>query len=151
LIIDGDLNFTIISGEVWGASAAKDPLVEFFNALFLAHDLIDIQPEVLDPTWRNGRVGSTSISKRLDRFYISESLLSLDDMIKTWVDSPFLFDHASTYLKFGTSAVCISPPFKLNSCWLAEKGFTTIVFAVWNDPKFPSEIGIQQHISWKLK
>jgi hypothetical protein len=147
LIIADDLNFTTSLGEMWGHSAAKDPLTDFFNALFIAHDLIDIQPDFLAPTLRNGRLGSTSISKRLDRFYLSESLLTMDEIIRTWVDSPFLSDHAPTLLQFGTYATRLSIPFKLNSCRLAEDGFTAIVFAVWNDPKFQSESSIQQCFS----
>jgi hypothetical protein len=90
----------------------------------------------------NGREGLASISKRLDRFYISESLVSVDDKIRSWVDSPFLLDHAPIFLQFGTPVVRFSLPFKLNSCWLVEEGFNAIVFVVWNDPIFLRETGI---------
>jgi hypothetical protein len=151
LIIAGDLNFTTNLSEVWGDSVAKDPLADYFTDLFLSHDIIDLQPDILAPSWHNGHVGPTYISKRLDRFYLSEVLLALDNRIRTWVDTPFVSDHAPTYLQFGSSTIRIHSPFKLNSCWILEDGFNAIVFAVWNDRKFQSELRIQQRISWKLK
>jgi hypothetical protein len=83
LIIAGDVNFTTSIGEVWGASSTQDILEDHFTTLFLAHDLVDYAPDILAPTWHNGRVGSYSISKRLDRFLISEHLVSSKDRIRT--------------------------------------------------------------------
>jgi endonuclease/exonuclease/phosphatase family metal-dependent hydrolase len=76
LIIVGDLNLTTTLGEIWGASATQDPLADFFTNLFSTHHLVDFAPDHLTPTWRNGRVGSDSIAKRLDRFLISEHYTS---------------------------------------------------------------------------
>jgi hypothetical protein len=132
---------------VWGDSAAKDPLSDYFNELFLSHNLIDVKPDTLAPSWRNGRVGPTSVSKRLDRYFISESLLTVDNRIRTWVDSPYISDHAPIILQFGPPTVRLSLPFKLNSCWLSEDGFIKIVHSVWKDPKFLTETGIQQRLS----
>jgi hypothetical protein len=151
LVIAGDLNFTISTGEIWGASANQDPLADFFISLFHSHGLVDFPPAVLTPTWRNDRMGMDSISKRLDRFYISDSLATTVGRIRTWVDTPYLSDHTPIILQFGPHPKRISYPFKLNSCWLMEPEFTAIVNVVWSDPCFQHGLGIQQCFISKMK
>jgi hypothetical protein len=92
LIIAGDFNFTTGSDEVWGASALLDSQAVFFRDLFLRHHLIDVKPAEVVPTWRNCRMGTDNISKRLDRVYASDEFLN---------DSLFS-DHGSTILTFPT-------------------------------------------------
>jgi endonuclease/exonuclease/phosphatase family metal-dependent hydrolase len=76
LILAGDLNLTTSAGKIWGPSTSTDPLASFFNNLFQSHALVDISPSVIVPTWRNGRVGTASIQKRLDRAFVTDSLIS---------------------------------------------------------------------------
>jgi hypothetical protein len=68
MIVAGDLNFKVSVGEVWGASTQLDQLAGYFKEFFQDNRLVDIILDVLAPTWRNGRSGAESISKRLDRF-----------------------------------------------------------------------------------
>jgi hypothetical protein len=74
LIIVGDLNFTTNIGEIWGSSASMDPLTNYFTMLLQNHNLVDLPPAAIVPTWRNGRTGLDVISKRLDRFLLSADL-----------------------------------------------------------------------------
>jgi len=98
LIIAGDHNLTLSVREVWGGTATLDTLANYFSTLFTAHHLVDYAPEFLTPTWRNGRVGPDSISKRLDHFLISERFISSKDRIHSWVNFPFMSDHAPVIL-----------------------------------------------------
>lgn len=75
LILAGDLNLITSPSEMWGDKALPNPLSSFFNQLFFKNALVDLKPPELLPTWRNGRHGSASISKRLDRFLVAENLL----------------------------------------------------------------------------
>jgi hypothetical protein len=52
---------------MWGAATHLDPLSAFFTELFDKAGLVDVLPDAVVPTWRNGRSGDASISKRLDR------------------------------------------------------------------------------------
>jgi hypothetical protein len=52
--------------------ALPDPLAGFFRNLFGKNSLVDVQPAELVPTWRNGRIGTHGIQKRLDRVYVSK-------------------------------------------------------------------------------
>lgn len=76
LIIAGDFNFTTNINEIWGVGALPDPLVGFFNNLFDKNNLVDAHLAELVPTWRNGRSGSESIQKRLDKVYVSDMILA---------------------------------------------------------------------------
>jgi len=134
-----------------GGSATQDTLVDFFTSFFLAHNLVDYAPDILAPTWRNGRMGSDSISKRLDFFLISDHLISMEDRFRTWVDFPFLSDHALIFLHLESSPHKITYPFKLNLGWLLEFDFNSIIVEVWKDPLYLSEHCIQHHLIWKLK
>jgi hypothetical protein len=50
MIIVGDLNLTVSTGEVWGGSTQAGPLAEFFKTFFQTNRLIDIQLEKIVPT-----------------------------------------------------------------------------------------------------
>ena len=75
LILGGDLNLTLSASETWGSKAILDPLASHFRLMFDSVYLVDVAQPDSGPTWRNGRVGEAGISKRLDRFLISSSLL----------------------------------------------------------------------------
>ena len=52
-----------------------------FVQLLVCTNMVDLAPACIRPTWRNGRSGVRGISKRLNRFLVSDSfnasLLSL--------------------------------------------------------------------------
>jgi hypothetical protein len=66
LVIAGDLNLTLTTGESWGGSSVTCALSSFLSSLFQLHCLVDLQPDKLVPNWRNGRSGEDLIAKRLD-------------------------------------------------------------------------------------
>ena len=76
LILAGDLNLTLNASEIWGSKAHPEPLGSFFSKLFSDHHLVDVALSCAGPTWRNGRIGEDGISKRLDRFLLSNQLVS---------------------------------------------------------------------------
>jgi endonuclease/exonuclease/phosphatase family metal-dependent hydrolase len=47
-------------------------------------------------------LGDECISKRLDRFLVVESLISTVQKFRTWVEYPFLSDHAPILMEFGS-------------------------------------------------
>jgi hypothetical protein len=104
-----------------------DPLAIFFKEIFLKNHLVDILPADVVPTWRNGRIGEDEISKRLDRVYVSEDLISSTVRYRSWVDYPFVFDHAHVLLQLGFNSTIVAHPFKLNPAWLREDTFVSIV------------------------
>jgi hypothetical protein len=113
LIIVGDLNFTTSSRRNLGSLCQPRSLGRFFISLFQMHRLVDFPPDVLIPTWRNGRVGSEYIAKRLDRFYLSESLSTTDGRIRSWVNTPYLSDHAPIIITVRATSGAHLLPFQI--------------------------------------
>jgi hypothetical protein len=62
-------------------------------------------------------------SKRLDRFLISEDLLMEVKLHRTWVEYPFVSDHAPILLQLEESIIHRAYPFKFHAQWLLEKDF----------------------------
>jgi hypothetical protein len=150
LILAGDLNLTTSPSEIWGQKATGDPLSVFFKSLFQRHSLIDVIPTNPLPTWKNGRAGAESISKRLDRFYIAEELLASSQKYRSWVQLPYLSDHAPICLELGHGFPKVSYPFKFNPGWIGEEGFATMVEEIWQDVVLSSIPDAQMRLVEKL-
>jgi len=118
IVIAGDLNVTMSVGKIWGGSASSRQLAAYFISLFQDHKLIDLQPDKLVPTWRNVRLGGDMNSKRLDSFLISEDLFHNVTLYKTWVEFPYVSDHALIILQLENSSLPKSYNFKFHSQWL---------------------------------
>lgn len=98
MVVGGDLNFSLGRAEAWGPSAREDPLSDFFFQALSDNKLIDPSPINLKPTWRNRRTGEDRIAKRLDRFLISEGLISRVPLLRQWVDEIGNSDHFPIFL-----------------------------------------------------
>jgi hypothetical protein len=123
LIIAGDLNLTLSSKEIWGDRAKLDPLADFFKSLFSKNALVDLESVELLPTWRNGRSGSSCIEKCLDRFLVTEDLITPTRMTRAWIDPPYLSDHVPICLQIGKGKLGTKYSFKFNPSWLLEPAF----------------------------
>jgi hypothetical protein len=77
LIFFGDLNFTLFEYEYWGAQAKQDEHMDYFNQLLIEKKVLDVAPWKLTPTWRNGRIGTEGIGKRLNRFLLYEGMVEV--------------------------------------------------------------------------
>ena len=99
LVLGGDLNLVFYSSEIWGKKASPDPLSSHFRSLFNSVGLVDIAPSVAGPTWRNGRSGNEGISKRLDRFLMSTSLIQSLGVHRVWTHVSDISDHHSICLE----------------------------------------------------
>ena len=85
LILARDLNFTTSELEIWGEHARRDHLSLYFSQLLDSMNMVDLTPTKIGPTWRNGRVGSEGVSKRLDRFMASFTLVPTLGCYKSWI------------------------------------------------------------------
>jgi hypothetical protein len=70
---------------------------------------------------------------------------------RSWVDIPFVLDHASVIAQFNLQPFPMAFPFKFNPTWLKEEDFASIVKVIWKDPDFLTESDVQHRFVWKLK
>jgi hypothetical protein len=131
IIVGGYLNFTLSAREVWGNLARSDPLADLFSNIIPTSSLVDIHPTQMDPTWRNGRAGTTSISKILDRFLLDETLLGSHSKIRSWIINSTISDHNPIFLQFEKSSHKVSPPFKFNNTWIYDLRFSSLIKNTW--------------------
>jgi hypothetical protein len=117
---------TLSTEEVWGGTNLSAHTTGFYKSFFQANHLIDLAPDKLVPTWRNGRSGAALISKRLDRFLIAEDFLSGIGLYRTWVEYPYISDHAPIVLQLELPPLYKSFPFKLNPYWLQFQDYRII-------------------------
>jgi hypothetical protein len=95
--------------------------------------------------------GGAFIAKHLDHILVVESLLSVVGRYRSWVEIPYISDHAPVIAQFDFSQTRVAYPFKLNPTWLVEQDFSLIVKEVWGDSIFLEEVDIQLRFVWKLK
>jgi hypothetical protein len=117
---------------------------------FFKKQLSGCCPGEVVPTWQNGRSGADSIEKCLDRIYVVEDLIASTLRYRTWVEYPFLSDHAPVFLEFGVGILAVAYPFKLNPVWIGDDSFAGMVRDVWNDPRLLLIIGAQRRLVGKL-
>ena len=123
LVLGGDLNITLYASEIWGKKASSNPLSHYFLSLFDSVGLVDLAPQETGPTWQNGRAGEHGISKRLDRFLISSSLIPSLDVHRVWTHCANLSDHFPICLEWDKNKGYVNYPFKFNHSWLNDPDF----------------------------
>lgn len=52
------------------------------------------QPSKLTPSWQNNQLGDEGISKRLDKFCVSDGILAETTQIRSWVGSREMSKHS---------------------------------------------------------
>eukprot|EP00253_Pinus_taeda_P009579 PITA_09579 len=134
MVVGGDLNFSLGRAEAWGPSAREDPLSDFFFQALLDKKLTDPSPIKLKPTWRNRISGEDRIAKRLDRFLISEGLISKIPLFRQWVEEVGNSDHFPIFLDLSFPPPKPLAPFKFNSSWLQDPSFNNIFKSTWIRP-----------------
>lgn len=131
LILAGDLNLTLPAEETWGMGNAMDPLSDFFNQIFEAEKLVDIVPNAIVPTWSNGRCGGADIAKRLDCFFMFESLCDSIGRYRSWTYFVGISDHKAVILQLDFNVSFNHYPFKFNPIWLGDSNFCDLVRKEW--------------------
>eukprot|EP00253_Pinus_taeda_P006660 PITA_06660 len=131
IILGGDMNFSLGFGESWGSMAQADPTTNFIKSLLEQHDFIDIPMQKPLPTWRNKRVGTAALARRLDRFLMRGPLIQQLHFYKQWVGNGGISDHSPIILEILGNHQKPKAPFKFNHTWLQDQSFTKLVTDYW--------------------
>ena len=109
-------------------------MAPYFSQLISSNNLVDLSMNFPNPTWRNGRTGDAGISKRLDRFLLSDSLLPSLPCYKTWANPTNVSNHYPIFLEWGSRHASLCFPFKFNRAWLVDDDFAPLVLSSWKTP-----------------
>jgi len=90
------------------------------------------------------------IHKRLDMAFVSESLLCDAVGYRSWVELPFVSDHAPVILQLDYGYKPVAYPFKFNPTCLQEESFCDLVRVVWGTHQGEEEAGAQRRLTRKL-
>jgi len=103
LIIAGDLNITLSAEEVWGNTNLSVSLADHLKELFQLKNLVDIRPDRLVPTWRNGQQGSKAIAKMFDICLLSYGLLITKRFLSIMGGISVYFGSCTYHISDGSS------------------------------------------------
>jgi len=82
---------------------------------------------------------------------VAEDLLIDIGLYRSWVEFPYISDHAPILLQMELPPAYKIYPYKFNAQWIIEKEFVDIVIKAWNDPIFLTEGGRKIRIIRKLQ
>ena len=105
-----------------------DALANYFNSLFDQKELIDLQPNRIEPKWRNNRGGDARISNRIDRFLVAEHLMDRFLQVRQWVGSGGASDHFPFFLELKKGPIKPTSPMKFNKIWLKDESFISLIY-----------------------
>jgi hypothetical protein len=60
-LILGDFKFTLSSSNIWGTTTSTDVMTSQFSDIFQQHNLVNLLPVEVVPTWRNEMYGTSII------------------------------------------------------------------------------------------
>jgi hypothetical protein len=112
---------------------------DFYRNIFASNKLTDIFQTSWSLLGVMADLGPNAIARRLDRFLVAEDLHFSNDLPVTWVEHPYISDHAPIFLQLRTTVRFAQLPFKFNQDWLLEADYNDLVAAVWRDPCFLTE------------
>ena len=92
---------------------------------------LDVEPVLLKPTWKNNRCGEARVSKRLDRFLISEIIMDSRHLVRQWIGSGGLLDHSPIFLELRDGPNKPPCPLKFNKTWLQDERFLALITEGW--------------------
>jgi hypothetical protein len=71
---------------------------EYFLHQIEVEGLVDIEPIAMRPTKRNNQIGVGNISKHLEIFLASDSLLQKVDIYRSWIEEGGISDHSPIFI-----------------------------------------------------
>ena len=103
------------------------PISDFFKEKMEEQKLVDIVPNVLCPTWSNGRCGPSVLAKRLEIFMLVEDLCEGFGKYRTWSHSLGFSGHKVVLLKIDFDKSLTKYPFKFNPIWLEDQNLCALI------------------------
>ena len=114
-------------GGVRTISAATNLFNEFIEDL----NLVNIGTTNGMFTWKNKRTGDRHIASRLDRFLVSEQVVTGRGDVGASVLTSAGSDHWPINLEWGNTGIFIKRPFRFENFWLQHKDIRELMKEWW--------------------
>ena len=101
-------------------------------------------------TWQNKRTGDRHITSRLDRFLVSEHVLTGRKDIGASVLTSAGSDHWPICLEWGNTGIFIKHPFRFENFWLQHKDIRELMKEWWRNCP-PTDGSLMYIFQQKLK
>lgn len=76
-----------------GRGRNDDPLASLIKRAILYHNMINVFPQSVGPTWDNGRLGASYLAKSLDNFLMNDKLMNRMGMPLSTIVNCFIFSY----------------------------------------------------------
>jgi exonuclease III len=122
-ILVGDFNIITSLAEKKGGTRRLDRDVDGFSKFIDIAEMVYLQTKNGQFTWNNKRMNQFQVATRLDKFFISQSILmqglTLDCNILPWGRS----DHWPVQMEAGFQTTPKNRPFRFEKFWIEHPNF----------------------------
>lgn len=132
-VLGGDFNLITNLQEKKGGTRKLDPTAERFSQLIHQLKLVDTRTANGMFTWNNKRIGEHVVASRLDRFLLSESIVTTGGEHHALIIPTVGSDHWAISLTWIGLGYLTRKPFRFEHCWFEHPKFKEKVKTWWTD------------------
>ena len=122
-IIGGDFNMISNLEEKKGGLKTLSMEDEAFKTMINSCEMVDVQTSSSFFTWNNRRGGVHQTTKRMDRFLVSEPILTMGGILDAIVLPMAGLDHWPISLSWHSQGQSLHKPFRFEKFWLTHPTF----------------------------
>ncbi|XP_075645458.1 uncharacterized protein LOC142616504 [Castanea sativa] len=135
-VIVRDFNEPLLEGDKFGGRPVNFSQPLLFKECLDKCNMVDMGFNGPRFTWSNRRDVNNLIQERIDRFFTNPSWCLLYPNAKVSHLTRFHSDHCPVLLETSPrKAVHLSRPFRLQSFWLSDLSFPSVVSQAWRQPR----------------
>ena len=101
----------------------------------------------VSPTWKGSKKNGERVCKRLDRFFMMESLVNNCSRYRSWVIHTNILDNFPIALEFEEEILDQNIPFKFNHSLLKNDDFCQMIRNLW----ISDNMNVMDFLVYKLK
>jgi len=130
-ILGGDFNLITSLHEKKGGTRKLDAHSIRFSSIIQNLKLVDVRTDNGIFTWNNKRLGPQAVASRLDRFLLSESIVTAGGNFNALMIPSSGSDHWPIGLNWHGLDNQMGKPFRFEHCWFEDPNFKTKVKDWW--------------------
>jgi len=130
-VLGGDFNLITNLQEKKGGTRKLDAHSTRFGSIIQTLKLIDVRMDNGIFTWNNKRLGNQAVASKLDRFLLSESIVTSGGLYNALMIPSAGSDHWPISLNWQGLGNQMGKPFRFEHCWFEDPNFKSKVKEWW--------------------